>query len=287
LTVANRELMKRTIGVLLAVAGILVPIASAQSQRFAVGIVRLDGRLVPFAAFDGARWERAWPQADERVATPESVDSVDSVWRRQRRRVPRSWHAWPASGAGPREIRIIGVKVDEAQCVDQIALTTDWPAAKDEHPDGVAIDADIPIGTIEDVSERDAVWKTAQRLVVADFARLEASAAQAEHQQLPRELPAPAAHLVSLYRERNATRSPLYFVAEKKYGTLQRQNARIFLTDCDRVNVRTALPLGAIHVSSRLFWVLEESGYEDQTYVIAEIGPAQVRVPIVVYAGGC
>jgi hypothetical protein len=205
------------------------------------------------------------------------------------------------------------VKVDEAQCVDQIALTTDWPAAKDEHPDGVAIDADIPIGTIEDVSERDAVWKTAQRLVVADFARLEASAAQAEHQQLPRELPAPAAHLVSLYRERNATRSPLYFVAEKKYrtavspedrdcerstvmtgwlvpmadGTLQRQNARIFLTDCDRVNVRTALPLGAIHVSSRLFWVLEESGYEDQTYVIAEIGPAQVRVPIVVYAGGC
>jgi len=305
--------VKRTVCFLLALAATVMPIASAQSQRFALGIVRLDGRLVPFGAFDGVRWERAWPPADERVATPESIDNVDSVWRRQRRRVPRIWHAWPATAASPGEIRITGVKVDEAQCVDQIALTTDLPAAKDEHPDRVAIDADIPIGAIEDVSESDAVWKTARGLVLADFGRLEASAAQAEHQQLPRESPAPVVRLVSLYHERNSTRSPLYFVAERKYrpnlspedrdcerrtvmtgwlvpaadGTLQRRNARIFLTDCDRVNVRTALPLGALHVSHRLFWVLEEHGYEDQTYVIAEIEPTRVRVPLVVFAGGC
>jgi len=292
-----------------------MPIASAQSQRFALGIVRLDGRLVPFAAFDGARWQRAWPQADDDVATPESVDGVDSIWQRQRRRVPRIWHARPATGASPRDIRVTGVEVVDAHCVAQVALTTDLPAAKDEHPlkYGVAIDVGLPIGRMQNVPESDSGRRAAEQLVVADFGRLEASTAQAERQRLPRESPAPAVHFVSLYRERNSTRSPLYFVAEKKYrtpfspqdrnceritvmtgwlvptadGTLQRRSTKIFLTDCDRQTVRTALPLGAVHVSRRLFWVLQEHGYEDETYVIAEIGPTRVRFPLSVNGGGC
>jgi hypothetical protein len=41
------------------------------------------------------------------------------------------------------------------------------------------------------------------------------------------------------------------------------------------------------HVSDLAFWVLQEHGYEDETYLIAEIGPADVRYPITVNGGGC
>jgi hypothetical protein len=46
----------------LALAAVLMATASAQSERFTLAIVRLDGRLVPFAAYDRSRWERAWPE---------------------------------------------------------------------------------------------------------------------------------------------------------------------------------------------------------------------------------
>ena len=49
----------------LMLVALLISTAGAQSERFALAIVRLDGRIVPFAAYDGGRWERAWPEADE------------------------------------------------------------------------------------------------------------------------------------------------------------------------------------------------------------------------------
>jgi hypothetical protein len=51
--------------------------------------------------------------------------------------------------------------------------------------------------------------------------------------------------------------------------------------------IRTAVPLAAVHVADRVFWVLQEHGYEDETYLIAEIEPAEVRYPIKVNGGGC
>ena len=51
--------------------------------------------------------------------------------------------------------------------------------------------------------------------------------------------------------------------------------------------MRTALPLAAFRVSGRVFWVIQEHGYEDETYGIAEIGPSGVRYPIMVNGGGC
>jgi hypothetical protein len=50
------------------------------------------------------------------------------------------------------------------------------------------------------------------------------------------------------------------------------QTPRIFLTDCDGKEVRTAEPLAALHLSNRLFWLLQEHGYEDESYIVAENG---------------
>jgi hypothetical protein len=299
----------------LALAALLMATASAQSERFTLAIVRLDGRIVPFAAYDRSRWERAWPEAAEATDGTPTIENTPSVWRRRGDRVPNVWRVWPSSGASRIEAHVKGVEIVEAHCQGQVALATDLPEAKGEHPlkFGVAVDSNLPIGSIEEVPRSDVMWRTAEQAVVANFSRLEAAEAQADHVQLLPESPAPVVQITELYREAKSPRSPMYIVAEKKYrtarfpqdpgctaltimtgylvptdaGTLILRDPKVFLTDCDAKEVRTGLPLAALRVSDQLFWVLQEHGYEDETYVIAEIGPSYVRYPIDVNGGGC
>jgi hypothetical protein len=105
----------------------------------------------------------------------------------------------------------------------------------------------------------------------------------------------------------------MYFVAEKKYrtpsdpqdpscgrvtvmtgwlfpaedGALTLRDPKVFVSDCDQKDVRTALPLGAVLVSNRVFWILQEHGYEDETYLIAEVGRTEIRYSLEVNGGGC
>jgi hypothetical protein len=307
--------MKTQTCLLLALAALLMTTASAQSERFTLAIVRLDGRIVPFAAYDRSRWERAWPEADEAADGTPTIENTPSVWRRRGDRVPNVWRVWPSSGGSRIEAHVKGVEIVEAHCQGQVALATDLPEAKGEHPlkFGVAVDSNFPIGSIEEVRRSDVVWRTAEQAVVANLSRLETAKAQADNVQLLSESPAPVVQITELYREARSPRSPMYFVAEKKYrtarfpqdpgctaltimtgwlvptdaGTLTLRDPKVFLTDCDAKEVRTALPLAALRVSGQLFWVLQEHGYEDETYVIAEIGPSEVRYPIDVNGGGC
>ncbi len=288
--------------------------AAAQPPRFTLAIVRLDGRLVPFATYDKGNWERAWPEPDEATHGTPTIDNTPSVWRRYRERMPRVWRVWPTSGASRIEAHVKAVEIVEAHCQSQLALSTNLPTVKGDHFSklGVAIDSNLPIGTIEGVRRSNLVWRAAQRVVAADFARLEAAKAAADPAQLVRESPPPAPQITALYRERKSPDSAMYFVAEKKYrtarfpsdpgcaaltimtgwltgtaGTLTLRDPKVFLTDCDAKEARMGLPLAALRVLDQLFWVLQEHGYEDETYLVAEVGPTEVRYPIQVNGGGC
>ena len=145
-----------------------------------MAIVRLDGSLVPFAAYDAGRWQRAWPEADEAIDAKPTVNNVPSVWRQRGERVPNVWRVWPASGAPGIEVQVKGVEVVEAHCQAQIALTTDLSSAKAKHPlkFGIAIDsASIPVSAVEEVHRPDAEWAAAERAARASFSQLEAAQA--------------------------------------------------------------------------------------------------------------
>lgn len=298
-----------------ALAALVTSAPAAQPQRFALAIVRLDGAIVPFAAYDGGRWERAWPEADEAIERTPTIDGVQSVWRKRGERVPQVWTVWPATGARSIQAQVNGIEVADAHCGGQVALKTNLRPIKGEHPVkfGVAVDSNLPLGSIEEIHKSRSVWRSAEQVVRSNLSKLEAAQAQREHQELPRETAQPVARITALYREAKSPRSPIYFVAEKKYrtpwfpqdrscdritvmtgwlvptagGALTLRHAKVFLTDCDEKQVRTALPLAAVHVSNQLFWVLQEHGYEDETYLIAEIRPTEVRYPIEVNGGGC
>jgi hypothetical protein len=306
--------MNGRVSLLVAVAIFLVSPVHAQPRKLALAIARLDGRLVPFAAYEAGRWERAWPEADEATDETLKIDETPSIWRRSGARVPRLWHVWPLSGKNQIDVHVKGVEIVEAHCTRQLALTTDLPEAEGEHPlkFGVGTESDVRLNVIEEVSRSGVQWRDAEQAVLASFSRLESSQAQTEHLKLTEEMPGPAVTLTALYRERDLPSSAMYFVAEKKYRTpvsaqdpdcsaltivtgwlmptssgFSIRSAKVFITNCDAIDARTALPLAALRLSGDLFWVLQEHGYEDETYIVADVRPGGVRYVLVANGGGC
>jgi hypothetical protein len=300
----------------LALAVVLTATGSAQPQRFALAIVRLDGRLVPFAAYESGRWQRAWPEADEAVDVDgKPMPEMPTIWRRHGRSIPATWHAWPAAGGRPIEVHTHGLEIVEAHCQTQVALATDLPEMKAEHPlkFGVAVDANLPLRSIQSVSRSDAAWSTAERAVRANFSKLEAAQVKESLESWRRESPPPRIKIRELYRESSVADSLMYFVAEKQYrrarnphdpscgaatiiagwlvltqtGTWAIWDPRVFLTDCDEKEASTAWPMASLQVSGRLFWVLQQHGWEDEHYIVVEIGQSAIQSEIDFRAGGC
>ena len=139
----------------LALAALIAGAPSAPSQRFVLAIVRLDGAIVPFAAYDGGRWESAWPAADEETQRPATIDRTQSVWRKRGERVPRVWTVWPSAGGRSIQARVTGIEVADAHCGKQVALKTDMRPIKAKHPAkfGVAVDSNLPVVSIEAIRE--------------------------------------------------------------------------------------------------------------------------------------
>ena len=94
-----------------------------QPEQFTLAIVRPDGRLVPFAASDGGRWVKAWPEADEQPGGTPTLDNVPSVWRARGDPVPLVWQVWPATGVSSIQAHVKGVGNVDAHCGLQAALT--------------------------------------------------------------------------------------------------------------------------------------------------------------------
>ena len=124
--------MKSRTAVLLVLVALLVATVGAQPRRFAVAIVRTDGRLVPFAAWNGAAWERAWPEI---FAVPITTTALDEAWSRHGQGVPRLWRVWPAAGGGGVATRARGVELVEAHCETQVALKADYPDPMQRDPE--------------------------------------------------------------------------------------------------------------------------------------------------------
>lgn len=241
---------------------LMVTAGASQERRFVIAVARPDGHLVPFAAYNRGRWTRAWSQA-------------------------RTWHVWSAAAAQPTTARVSGVDQVESHCSVVRALATDLPThATPPHtyPLTLAIaieaSADLPAGSLHTIStmpRADPGWKAAERIV-----------------RLP---------ITALYRDTSDARSPMYVVAERRRGnhvtiltgwlipdaagTLKLRARAVFEGNSEVKEARTAVPLAALHLSGQLFWILQELGYENENYVIANIRAATVRPVLAVDGGGC
>ncbi len=308
--------MRLTCALIAAATAAAAIVAVADANRFVLAIVRPDGRLVPIAAYDAGRWQHAWPEPDENRRDAVTFENIPSIWRKRGEHVPRTWKVWPASAAKPMTAHVKGAERVDTHCLSQPALATDLAAIKAPPPPklGVAVDSDVPLIAIEEVKHADPKWRVAERAVLPRFSKLETAQGRTDHQQPGRDPSAPIARLTALYTQADAPLSPMYFVAEKHYGTAQtcapltiitgwlipnhadanaNANAvalratKVFLTDCDAKEAHVGRPLAAVEVGGQLFWLVQDHEYEGERYIIDEIRQTGVRQVMQFYGGGC
>jgi hypothetical protein len=115
--------MRIAIGVVLLAAALVA--AEPQAEPFGVGVLRRDGVIIPFAAYDGKRWSHHWPVPAADLTVPIDLRSLPSKWWGP---APAAdiWTAWPgkASGGVPQPVKATQHDWVDTHCLRQIGVRT-------------------------------------------------------------------------------------------------------------------------------------------------------------------
>src|SRR5579864_5322701 len=108
-------------GVLLAS---VVSAAAPPPATLTVGVLRRDAIIVPFATYDGKRWESHWPQPSQGVDVPISLHSVPGRWWGASGPVD-AWQIW-TDAAPPRLVHVRQPDWLQSYCQKQVGLRTNY-----------------------------------------------------------------------------------------------------------------------------------------------------------------
>jgi hypothetical protein len=127
----------------------LVPVPAAQSPtppELALAMIRPDGILTPFAAFDGKTWTAAWPEPQDKMVLDRMIEHVQSYWKQRRRAMPLAWHV-VRPGLPALKVNVLEHIVFGEHCGNQVGLLTDMPSRRevDSMPHARMLAADRPI----------------------------------------------------------------------------------------------------------------------------------------------
>jgi hypothetical protein len=303
---------------LVAAAALVATAGAADSPRgaFGVGILRRDGIILPFAAFNGKRWSTPWPPPKADVTVPVTLGGVPSRWWGPTGPLEQ-WRATTTAGA--LDVHVVQPDWVEILCVRQIGLRTDYrpgqpapPRTVQPYPkDGLAVSPAQPFDRIEILPDGALELRPLVPLLVASFNDAERRVANRTGHPVPRRaregvVPTIEAAYAVGDRPRvyyvEATRSYRqlgqdagacaaigfgtgWFVRD---GTGVRMLAMATdLLTCDRASASYMLPLGAFSLDDRLFWLAQFSGWDHERYVVLEIKDKRVDVIVNSWGGAC
>ncbi len=283
---------------------------------FGIGILRRDGIIVPFGAFDGKRWSNGWPAPNVDVTVPIRVSDVPSRWWGPTTVLER-WQAWIAGE--PQTLRVTQLDWVDAHCVRQVALRSDYrpptaapPRTEQPYPkDGLAVSPAQPVERIAALSpSSDDVRVLTPALLDAFNAAERVLADQHGHPVSRRAREGRVPDIEAIYAVGEHPR--IYYVeASRRYRQLgqradqcaalafgtgwfsrdgdhvQALEMGVDLLGCDRAGASYMLPLGALRVAKRLFWVAQFSGWDHERYAVVEIKPKTVEAVLSVWGGSC
>ena len=322
---ARRIRMNPRVVVLAVGMAILAPadaITSAQQTGpFMLSVLRRDGVVVPFAAFNGRRWSARWP-ARLPYEMPISLDDVpDSWWGIEP--PPRRMHRW-SDGVRIGEVALEGPTATVLMCEPRLALRSDYKSAVPVPPrfvrpypkDGLLVSGDVSVAKIETVDPATDEAANVLALATDEFNREESAAAGAftswRHPVNPNQRKLVPITIEALYRA--PTDDPqwtAYFIeAVRQYppgpGDKDRCGLATYLngwlirgpgrtrvrlgatvTYCDRKGVGYMLPFGLIRANDRTYWVFQYSGFEAEGYEVVQAGPRGVNTEVMYHAGTC
>jgi hypothetical protein len=297
--------------------------APAPGEAFTVGVLRADGVILPFAAWDGEGWSPDWPTNIQSLELPIDLDAIPEKWWGLAGR-PSTFALW-SEGERIGDVTPERPAVVRVLCDRRIGLRTarQAPAAlpppSEPFPkQGLVISGQQPIDPIARISVYSPDFKAVAAAIGEAVAEAEDRAtrrfsdwkhpfSREQRRKVPVELEA-------LYRaemDDPAWGSAAYIEGVKKYpvrpweeecglvtsvsGWIRRSpkgevkydlSARI--TYCDRRGVTYMLPLGVLKVAGRTFWVFQTSGWTGEWYSVVRPSPKGVEYHVDYFAGrGC
>jgi hypothetical protein len=313
---------RRAIATALVLSGAVLGAATDErAGAFAVGALRRDGVIVPFAAYDGKRWSSPWPPPALELTVPVNLRAVPSRWWGALRGPLDAWQAVLSTppGSQPRALHVVQPDWVNVHCVRQIGLRTDYASGVEPPPrsvqpypkDGVAVSPGHAVDAITIVPPTDREAQPLMTALLDPFNRAERLVEQKFGHPVARrrrEGVAPTIEAVYAYGEQPR----IYYVeASRSYRELGAQPAecaavafgtgwfvregdavrslltKVDLLGCDRAGASYMLPFGVIREGGRLFWLAQFSGWDHERYVVAEIKQKTVDAVLSVWGGGC
>jgi hypothetical protein len=293
---------------------------------FTLGVLRRDGIIIPFAAWDGSRWVNRWPAPGRREDIPITVAGSPKSWWLNDRPVSY-WTAWPLRG----DSLVVRVKNPinlTAECQPQIGLQTDYrsveaPAAARMQPypkDGLATAGDILVEPVAILDAKSAEWSTISADVAARITEAEtkllatgrttAPFSEAERGKRPFTLEV-------LFRSAGPRPNTtlLYFEGIKRYGRTAeairpsviapepltyavgwvvidpqappRIRLMVTFSDTRREGLLYTMGLGSFRVGGALYWAVQRSGWGFEQFDIVEIAEPEVKAAFSTAGGSC
>jgi hypothetical protein len=302
----------------------LQSIGAQPRERFAIGVVRRDGVLLPFASYDGD-WEPSWPVSVRDMELPITVDSVPKRWWGSE--MPQAWTLWPVDGSSPVKLAVSAPIAIMVGVEKRLGLRTGFVSSESvpmpftiPYPkEGIALSGDIKVATISTVSKLAAAWREFPASLKDDIDGAEERAVDKTRASTRWVHPIPEAQRKATTAELEAwyTSSLVqpgfgvsYIEAVKKYppgeedegcgletfisgwiysNTRQprpKTNLNARITYCDRNGVSYMLPLGLLTVNNRTHWVFQMSSWESEWYSVVEATPGRVRYVAEYFGGG-
>jgi hypothetical protein len=316
--------MTRTAAIATAVLAAMAAGPLAQPWGLALGLVRADGILVPFAVFDGEAWIEPWPgpeggMAD--IAFDGMIAAVPSIWRNRRQQVPQSWHVL-MPGAATREISVLSHVAFDEHCGRQVGLLTDLhPRRADPHEKMLAADRAVAWSVPLDLSEgrERAGWEDFVRLIEAETVRQEGPALASLERAVKRPLqPEPVSErkpvrIRRLHADRESGSRIVYFEAERHYaqplwdappgesfllfvsGWVYHatgsepsvHGTRAVVDDSSLKSIVRVKPVGIVRAGGPPLWVTQSHGYESEAVSLLRIDGTGVQEVFTRFIGGC
>jgi hypothetical protein len=296
----------------------VIAAAEPPPATFTLGVLRRDATVVPFASYDGKRWENHWPRPSQDVDIPVSLRSVPGRWWGPSGPLD-AWQVW-VDAAPPRLVHVRQPDWLQTHCQKQVGLRTDyqpteWPPGPEAQPypkDGLAVSPPHLVEPIEtlasDSPERE---RLVDVLRAAFAAREEEALARAQADGSPvraskKELEALPITIEALYAF-GTTRRVYWVEAVREYrkqdacaavifgagwfvfdsGTFTRGEFDVSVVPCSRDGLHYMLPLGVMSLPRGQYWIAQVSGWDGEEYDVVELGPRSIVPVLAVWGGGC
>ncbi len=292
-------------------------LAAPRSAPFAVGALRRDGAIIPFATFDGKRWETAWPSPMDELTIPITLGAIPSRWWGPTSALA-AWDAW-TGGSAAQPVIVTQPDWVPVHCQRQIVLKTNYkspkltpPPTEQPYPkDGFAVSPPHAVDVVEILSPTSLEAQSLDQDVRSAFNAGERRMEERYGHPIARRAREGVMPTIeAMYAYGQQTR--FYYVESTRpyrklgqsldqceamaFGTgwFVRENGRIrsIATDvdllrCDRVGANYMYPFGVIRQDGKIFWLAQFAGWNHEWFVVLELRPKIVESRVSASGGGC